>query len=108
MINPNAERTRSSLVCKLHPSNFRTTTVVRSLLAYLVNERWTQPYLVDVQCGEDGMLLGYESNSEDYLRLLISRDELVRAVLILAQIADLKPCERTYLLDRVPPLSRQP
>jgi hypothetical protein len=102
MINPNAERTRRSVVCKLHPRSFRTTTVVRSLLAYLVSERWTDPYLLDLQCGEDGMLLGFESDSSDYLRLLCRRDDLVRAVLVLTHLAALRPSERTYLLNRVP------
>jgi hypothetical protein len=102
MINPNAERTRRSAAIKLSPCTFRTTTVVRSLLAYLLNERWTDPHLIDVRCGDDGMLVGFESDSDDYLRLLVRRDDLVRAVLVLTHLAALRPSERTYLLDRVP------
>ena len=102
MINPSAEKTRRSAMRKLHPHNFTTTTVVRSLLAYLVDERWTDPYFIDVKCGEDGVLRAFESCLDDYLRLLISREELVRAVLVLTERARLTPRERSYLLGRIP------
>ena len=102
MINQ-IERTRRSAAQKLAPCNVRITTVVRSLLGYLLNEqRWASPYIIDLRCGEDGMLLAYESDSGDYLRMLVKREELVQGVLMLAQIVDLTPGERSYLLSRVP------
>ena len=102
MINQNIERTRRSAAHKLASNAIRTTTVVRSLLAYLVNERWTEPYIVDLRCAEDGMLMAYESDSDAYLRLLCRRDELVRAVLTLAHLVNLTPSERSYLLAGLP------
>ena len=102
MINQNIERTRRSAANKLAPPAIKTSTVVRSLLAYLVNERWTEPYIVDLRCAEDGMLMACESDSNAYLRLLCSRDELIRAVLTLAQRVNLTPSERSYLLAGVP------
>ena len=102
MINQNVERTRRSAARRLAPNTIKTSTVVRSLLAYLVNERWTEPYIVDLRCAEDGMLMAYESDSNAYLRLLCGRDELVRAVLTLAHLANLTPSERSYLLAGLP------
>jgi hypothetical protein len=102
MINQNIEKTRRSAAHKLAPNEIRTSTVVRSLLGYLVNERWTEPYIVDLRCAEDGMLIAYESDSDTYLRLLCSRDELVRAVLTLAHLVNLTPSERSYLLAGLP------
>jgi hypothetical protein len=102
MINQNIERTRRGVARKLAPSAIRTSTVVRSLLAYLVNECWSEPYIVHLQCAEDGMLMAYESDSESYLRLLCRRDDLLGALLILAHMANLTPGERTYLLSKVP------
>ena len=102
MINQKIDKTRRSAAQKLAPNTIRTSTVVRSLLAYLVNERWTEPYIIDLRCAEDGMLMAYESDSNAYLRLLCSRDELVRAVLTLAQLVNLTTSERNYLLAGLP------
>ena len=102
MINQNIERTRRSVARKLDPEIISTSTLVRSLLGYLVEERWTEPHIIDLRCAEDGMLLAYESQSHGYLRLLCSRDELIRAILILAHLVNLAPGERTYLLAGVP------
>lgn len=107
MINQNIERTRRSVTRKLHPRAISTSTVVRSLLGYLLNERWTEPHIIDLRCAEDGMLLAYESLSHGYLRLLCSRDELIRAILVLAQLVELTPSERSFLLAGVP-LSQSP
>lgn len=103
MTNKNIETTRRSAVRKLHPNIINTSTSVRSLLGYLLRECWTEPFLIGLQCGRDGMLNGWESNNPVCLRLLCSRDHLIHAVLVLAQIAELTPAERTYLLTRVPP-----
>ena len=102
MINQNIEKTRRNVAHKLAPNAIRTSTVVRSLLGYLVNERWTEPYIVHLRCAEDGMLMAYESDSNAYLRLLCSRDELVRALLTLAHLVKLTPSERSYLLAGLP------
>ena len=102
MINQNVERMRRSVAHRLGPGVIRTSTVVRSLIAYLVNERWTEPHIVDLRCADDGMLLAYESDANTYLRLLCNRDELIRAVLTLAHLVDLTPAERNYLLSGVP------
>lgn len=102
MINQNVERTRRSVAHKLGPNVIRTSTVVRSLIGYLVNERWTEPHIIDLQCADDGMLLAYESDADTYLRLVCNRDELVRALLSLSHLLNLTPAERNYLLSRVP------
>lgn len=102
MINQNFERVRRSVAHKLGPDVIRTSTVVRSLIAYLVNERWTKPHIVDLRCADDGMLLAYESDADTYLRLVCNRDELIRAVLTLSYLVDLTPAERNYLLSGVP------
>ena len=106
MINQNIEGTRRSVARKLNPQMISTSTLVRSLLGYLLNERWTEPHIIDLRCAEDGMLLAYESNSHGYLRLLCSRDQLIHAILVLAHLVELTPRERTYLLAGVP--SAQP
>ena len=102
MINQNIERTRRNLARKLNPQTISTSTLVRSLLGYLLDEHWTEPHIIDLCCAEDGMLLAYESDSHGYLRLLCSRDDLIRAILILADLVNLMPRERTYLLAGVP------
>jgi hypothetical protein len=102
MTNQNIERTRRSVARKLNPQTISTSTPVRSLLGYLLDERWTEPHIIDLRCAEDGMLLAYESDSHGYLRLLCSRDDLIRAILILAHLVNLMPWERTYLLAGVP------
>ena len=81
MINQNIERTRQGLARKLGPDTINTSTFVRSLLGYLLNELWTDPYIIDLRCAEDGMLMAHESNSETYLRLLCRRDDLIHALL---------------------------
>jgi hypothetical protein len=101
-MNPNLEITRRSAARKLHPDRIGTSTFVRSLLGYLVSERWTYPHFTDLRCAEDGMLCANESESEGYARLLCSRNDLVRAILVIAVIADLTPSERSYLLARIP------
>jgi hypothetical protein len=102
MNKENIEITRRSVARKLDPDAFNTSTFVRSLLGYLVNERWTQPYIVDLRCSNDGMLMAYESESGTYLRLLCRRRDLIRAVLALADMVNLTPRERSYLLAGVP------
>jgi hypothetical protein len=103
MINQNIERTRRNAARKLDPHVISTSTLVRSLLGYLVNERWTEPHIIDLRCTEDGMLMAYESQLDGYLRLLCNREELIRAVLVLAHLVNLTPGERSYLLAGVPP-----
>lgn len=98
MINQNVEQTRRNVARKLGPEMLTTSTFVRSLLGYLLKEHWTEPHIIDLHCNEEGMLLAYESTLDGYLRLLCSRDELVRAVLVLAHMANLTPGERGYLL----------
>ena len=107
MNNQNLETTRRRAVQKLHPSVIGTSTFVRSLLGYLLNEVWTDPPILHLRCEADGMLLAYEPDSGAHLRVLCSRDELIRAVLHLACSQDLTPAERTYLLLRVPARSRK-
>jgi hypothetical protein len=63
MTNQNIERTRRSVARKLNPQTISTSTLVRSLLGYLLDERWTEPHIIDLRCAEDGMLLAYESDS---------------------------------------------
>ena len=106
MTNQNLETTRRSAARKLHPSTITTSTFVSSLLAYLLCEKWTDPYIIDLRCGIGDALVAYESNSNTHLRVLCSRDELIKAVLHLACSQHLTPAERTYLLLRVPPRSR--
>ena len=107
MTNQNLETTRRSAARKLHPSVIGTSTFVRSLLGCLLGEVWTDPPILDLRCGSDGMLLAYEPDSTTHLRVLCSRNELIRAVLYLAYSVDLTAAERTYLLLRVPPRSRK-
>jgi hypothetical protein len=107
MINQNIERTRRSVVRKLNPEAVSTSTIIRSLLAYLLNERWTEPHILDLRCADDGMLLAHESQTRGYFRLICSRDQLIRAVLMLAHVANLTPAERAYLLKRVPENTQQ-
>jgi hypothetical protein len=106
MINQNIEGTRRSVARKLNPQMISTSTLVRSLLGYLLNERWTEPHIIDLRCAGDEMLLAYESNSHGYLRLLCSRNQLIHAILVFAHLVELTPRERTYLLAGVP--SAQP
>ncbi len=106
MINQNVEWTRRSVARKLNPQTISTSTLVRSLLGYLLNEHWTEPHIIDLRCAEDGMLLAYESQSDGYLRLLCGRDDLIGAILVLAHLVELTPRERTYLLAGVPSSQR--
>jgi hypothetical protein len=46
--------------------------------------------------------LALESDSETYLRLLCRRKDLIAAILILSDLVELTPGERTYLLSKVP------
>ena len=102
MTNENLEATRRRVALKLHPETIHTTTFVRSLLAYLLEEEWTEPHIVDLRCDRKGMLTAWESDSNGYLRLLCGRDDLIRGLLILADLVPLTPGERSYLLSRVP------
>lgn len=102
MTNRSVETTRLGAARKLHPYAIRTSTFVRSLLAYLLAERWTYPFIIDLKCDDDGMLLAQESDSTAHLRVLCRRHDLIQAVLYLAHLVELTPAERTYLLWRVP------
>lgn len=100
------EITRRSTAAKLHPSNIHTSTFVRSLIAYLVGEIWTEPYIEELICLPRGELLARETDGGSYLRVLCTRQLLVRAVLALSYALDLTPKERSYILQRIPSTRR--
>lgn len=96
------ETARRSTAAKLHPSNIHTSTFVRSLMAYLVGEVWTEPYIAELVCLPNGDLLARENGDTSFLRVLCTRRALVRAVLALAQTLELSSKERSFLLQRIP------
>lgn len=105
MTNENAERARRSVARKLDPIS--TSTFVRSLIAYLVGERWTYPYIESLGCAPDGFLYAQESETDGYRRLICRRADLIRTILHLALMAELTPGERSLLLSEVPPLGKR-
>lgn len=102
MTNKNVERVRRCVTRKLNPIS--TSTVVRSLVAYLLGEQWTYPYILSLACAPDGALFAWESESDGYRRLICKRRDVIQAILQLANMANLTPRERTVLLSEVPPL----
>ena len=96
------ELARRSAARKLAPEAITTSTFVRSLLGYLLDEIWTFPHVHFLACDSDGTLLVWESDSGTYLRVLCSRKQLISAILILADLVNLTPAERAYLLAGVP------
>jgi hypothetical protein len=104
MTNENVERARRSAARKLDPDVVSTSTIVRALIAHLLHERWTYPYILALACAPDGTLFAWESESDGYRRLLCKRRDVIRAILQLAELVDLTPRERTVLLSEVPPL----
>jgi len=104
MINENIERARRSAACKLEPIS--TSTVVRSIIAYLLGEQWTYPYIVSLACAQDGLLFAWETESDGYRRLLCRRHDLIKAILQMAEIVELSPRERALLLSEVPPVGK--
>jgi hypothetical protein len=107
MQNENIERARRSVARKLSPDAISTSTVVQSLLAYLVGERWTYPYILSLACSPDGALCAWESESDGYRRLICKRSDLIKAILQLASMTDLTPRERALLLSEVPPIGKR-
>ena len=107
MTNDNVERARRSAARKLNPDAVSTSTTVRALIAHLLQQRWTYPYILALACAPDGTLFAWESESDGFRRLLCSRRDVIRAVLQLAHIVDLTPRERAVLLSEVPPLGTQ-
>ena len=97
------EIARRSAAAKLHPSNIHTSTFVRSLIAYLVEEIWTDPHIAELVCLRNGDLLAREHGESVFLRTLCTRRALVRAVITLSANLELSPRERSYLLQRIPP-----
>lgn len=101
-MNQNVEMARRSAARKLAPETINTSSFVRALLGYLLDERWTYPHIVHLGCHPDGTLLALESDSGTHLRLLCRRKDLIAAILILTDLVELTPGERTYLLSKVP------
>lgn len=97
------ETARRSAAAKLHPSNIHTSTFVRSLIAYLVGEIWTELHIAELVCLPNGDLLAREHGDTGFLRILCTHRALVRAVVALSHSLELTPKERSYLLQRIPP-----
>jgi hypothetical protein len=97
-----AENARLRAAAKLHPSEIHTSTFLRSILGYLVYEVWTEPHITKLICQRDGELLACESDNDGFLKVLCTRQSLVRAILTLSHLRELSPRERSYLLERIP------
>ena len=107
MTNQNVERARRSAARKLNPDAISTSTPMRALIAYLIGEQWTYPYILSLACAPDGSMFAWESECDGYRRLICKRSDLIQAILQLASIGDLTPAERTLLLSEVPPLGKR-
>lgn len=104
MSQQNLETARRNAAAKLHPSALTTSTFIRSILGYLVDEVWTDPLVTGLAFDPDGDLYVQENGNPFYGRVLCTRSVLISAVLQLSQAAGLSPRERTYLLQKLPPL----
>lgn len=52
-MNQNIEMARRGAAKKLGPEAINTSSFVRSLLGYLVDEKWTIPYIVHLRAALD-------------------------------------------------------
>jgi len=100
MDQQNPERIRRSAAAKLE--NVLTSTFLYSLFGYLVGETWSDPPVLELACDSNDDLCVRESALPFFGQTLCPRSAFVKAVLDVAELVDLTPSERAYLLHRIP------
>jgi len=89
---------RDSIATKLHPTRVRTSGKFTAILAYLLDEEWTDPPITSLTVTSDGILL--DSSSGFANDILGDMGDLRRNIKGIAEVAGLNEAETAWLLSR--------
>jgi hypothetical protein len=89
---------RDSIAEKLHPNRVRVSGKFTAILAYLLDEEWTDPPIKHLTITSDGILL--DSSSGFANEILGDIGDLRRNIIGVGEVAGLTPAETAWLLAR--------
>lgn len=91
---------RSSVLEKLHPNRIQLSAKFRALLGYLLDERWTNPYIVTLDITSDGFMNVWTSDGQNGIEGGVG--DLDRNIRGVAEVAGLTAEETAWLENQVP------
>lgn len=91
---------RASIAQKLHPSRVRVSPQFSALLAYLLEEAWTTPHILELSVTVEGLLSIWTSDGNNALQGTLP--DLERNIRGVAEVAELTREELDWLLAQIP------